>query len=162
MISGLLIDEGTASSHRSAEGAGNLHKTQDSAISRPPFSSRSATSSCGTATSRPQSTGSTGFGLAHGVLHSLISHTGSVGKRRVLQNLIVSGAIYFTEQQSRGIAVSEYESLCQRKDGTKFPVSATGSTLVNPDGEVVPFRLSCATSQGGSRRSEPALFWHGS
>jgi len=31
--------------------------------------------------------------IAHGVLHSLISHTGSVGKRRVLQNLIVDGAI---------------------------------------------------------------------
>jgi PAS domain S-box-containing protein len=43
----------------------------------------------------------------------------------------------FTGQVSQGITVSQYESLCQRKDGRKFHVSVTGSPIVNSAGEVV-------------------------
>ena len=49
----------------------------------------------------------------------------------------LSDLAYFTGQVSRGITVSQYESLCRRKDGTKFQVSVTGSPLVDADGEVV-------------------------
>ncbi len=44
---------------------------------------------------------------------------------------------YFTEQVSKGITVSQYESLCLRKDGSEFHVSVTGSPILNSAGEVV-------------------------
>jgi PAS domain S-box-containing protein len=43
----------------------------------------------------------------------------------------------FTGQVSQGITVSQYESLCLRKDGRRFHVSVTGSPIVNSGGEVV-------------------------
>ena len=44
---------------------------------------------------------------------------------------------YFTDQVSQGITVSQYESVCLRKDGREFRVSVTGSPVINSAGEVV-------------------------
>jgi len=44
---------------------------------------------------------------------------------------------YFTEQVSKGVTVSQYESLCLRQDGSEFHVSVTGSPIMNSAGEVV-------------------------
>jgi PAS domain S-box-containing protein len=44
---------------------------------------------------------------------------------------------YFTAQVSQGITVSQYESLCRRKDGRGFHVSVTGSPVRNATGEVI-------------------------
>ena len=49
----------------------------------------------------------------------------------------LSDLAYFTGQVSRGIAVSQFESLCLRQDGTRFHVSVTGPPLVDSDGAVV-------------------------
>jgi PAS domain S-box-containing protein len=44
---------------------------------------------------------------------------------------------YFAGQILQGINVSQYESLCLRKDGSKFHVSATGAPVKSSTGEVV-------------------------
>ena len=44
---------------------------------------------------------------------------------------------YLTGQILQGINVSQYESLCLRKDGSRFPVSVTVSPVKSPTGEVV-------------------------
>ena len=44
---------------------------------------------------------------------------------------------YFMGQQTRGITVSQFESLCLRKDGSRIHVSVTGSPIKNTAGEVV-------------------------
>jgi PAS domain S-box-containing protein len=44
---------------------------------------------------------------------------------------------YFTGQLSRGVAVSQYESLCLHKDGKNFHVSMNGSPIVDSAGELV-------------------------
>jgi PAS domain S-box-containing protein len=44
---------------------------------------------------------------------------------------------YLTGQILQGMNVSQYESLCLRKDGSRFPVSVTGSPVKNPIGELV-------------------------
>ena len=44
---------------------------------------------------------------------------------------------FFTGQILQGISVSQYESLCLRRDGSKFRVSATGSPVRDSTGEVV-------------------------
>jgi PAS domain S-box-containing protein len=49
----------------------------------------------------------------------------------------LSDLTYFTGQVSQGITVSQYESLCLRRDGQKFNVSVTGSPIVNSAGEAV-------------------------
>jgi PAS domain S-box-containing protein len=43
---------------------------------------------------------------------------------------------YFAGQVSQGFTVSQYRSLCRRKDGREFQVSVTGSPLMNSAGEV--------------------------
>jgi PAS domain S-box-containing protein len=43
---------------------------------------------------------------------------------------------YFIGQVSQGIAVSQYESLCRRNDGSTFQVSVTGTPIRNSAGEV--------------------------
>lgn len=43
---------------------------------------------------------------------------------------------FFTGQVSRGITVSQYETLCVRKDGRQIHVSVTGSPVTNSAGEV--------------------------
>ena len=43
----------------------------------------------------------------------------------------------FTGPISQGITVSQYESLCRRKDGREFPVSVTGSPILDSSGAVV-------------------------
>ena len=43
---------------------------------------------------------------------------------------------HFTQQILQGNAVSQYESLCLRKDGRSFHVSVTASAIRNPAGEV--------------------------
>jgi len=44
---------------------------------------------------------------------------------------------YFTGQLAQGITVSQYESLCVRKDGSRIHVSVTGSPIKNAAGEVM-------------------------
>jgi PAS domain S-box-containing protein len=44
---------------------------------------------------------------------------------------------YFMGQQTEGNIVSQYESVCLRKDGTRMPVSVTGSPIRNAAGEMV-------------------------
>ena len=44
---------------------------------------------------------------------------------------------YFVGQVSQGITVSQFESLCLRRDGRKIHVSASGSPIVNSAGQVV-------------------------
>jgi PAS domain S-box-containing protein len=48
----------------------------------------------------------------------------------------VSDLAYFAGQISQGVTVSQYQSLCRRKNGQHFHVSATGSPLRNSAGEV--------------------------
>ena len=43
---------------------------------------------------------------------------------------------YFAGQIAQGITVSQYQSLCRRKDGRDFHVSATGAPLIDSAGEV--------------------------
>lgn len=45
--------------------------------------------------------------------------------------------VYFVGQLLQGITVSQYESLCLRKDGSRVHVSATGSPIKNAAGQVV-------------------------
>lgn len=44
---------------------------------------------------------------------------------------------YFIGQLLRGITVSQYEGLCSRKDGSRFPISVTGSPVKDAAGAVV-------------------------
>jgi PAS domain S-box-containing protein len=44
---------------------------------------------------------------------------------------------YFTGQILQGFTISQYESLCLRKDGSIFPVSVTGAPVKSSTGEVV-------------------------
>ena len=44
---------------------------------------------------------------------------------------------YFTSRILQGFTVSQYESLCLRKDGSRFHASATGSPVKSSTGEVV-------------------------
>ena len=43
----------------------------------------------------------------------------------------------FIGQLTRGVTVSQYESTCLRRDGSRMPVSVTGSPIRNAAGEVV-------------------------
>jgi PAS domain S-box-containing protein len=43
----------------------------------------------------------------------------------------------FTERLLQGITVSQYESMCLRKDGREFPVSVTGAPILDSAGEVL-------------------------
>ena len=62
----------------------------------------------------------------------------TIGKR--LSMLMAPGRLpelaYFAGQLSQGFTVSQYRSLCRRKDGREFQVSVTGSPLINSAGEV--------------------------
>jgi PAS domain S-box-containing protein len=63
----------------------------------------------------------------------------AIGKR--VSMLMAPGRLQdiacFTEQVSQGTTVSQYESLCMRKDGREIHVSVTGSPIVDRAGSVV-------------------------
>jgi PAS domain S-box-containing protein len=47
--------------------------------------------------------------------------------------------VYFTEQLSQGIPISQFESLCSRRDGRAIRVSVTGSSVRSADGAALTF-----------------------
>jgi PAS domain S-box-containing protein len=56
---------------------------------------------------------------------------------------------YFTGQLLQGIDVSQFESLCLRKDGSRFHVSVTGSPVRSSTGEILSM---CAVLRDTSQR----------
>jgi PAS domain S-box-containing protein len=49
----------------------------------------------------------------------------------------VSELKYFIDQQAKGLTVTQYESLCLRKDGSRMHVAVTGAPIKNAAGELV-------------------------
>ncbi len=63
----------------------------------------------------------------------------------------LSDLAYFNGQIAQGLTVTQYESLCRRKDGREFDVSVTGSPITNSAGEVVA--LSAVLRDTSERRA---------
>jgi PAS domain S-box-containing protein len=71
----------------------------------------------------------------------VFGYSGSEAIGKPLSMLMAPGRMddlnYFTGQILQGITVSQYESQCLRKDGSKFHVSVTGAPVKSSTGEVV-------------------------